>query len=580
MRFNIFMSLFNKDQGSSASGGDEIDKLLNTEDSESVEFVPAVPPSAKGNTKTAASLGASLSSFMTADNAQKAFTMMNALRSGDATGAAKVMAGLENSELIGELLANAISSINVNPSKDQAPPKGGGGGGGFSNSFANANRLSADMAPTEVRLATGIRPNVYSPDYHTAEVGYAAPLHVSIVNFRFPNVTANNTTAAYVIAAIMPDILNRVQSNVGFTLPANFTSSNLVVTLNHLCAALEMYYSISRLLVYGNDPMNKNEALLYMRGQLTSSVTDDFLMLKRVLEGIPIPPNLNTMIFYFSQIYLSSELPGSPAIMTAPHPFTNGNPDWSSLSTIRSNLTNNVSTTIFSVLGKAFTNWYSVQPLTGISNPLHDPNFNTIWCNLPYDVSRLIAPTSSIKGPPVTTITSEFRYNSWTNNLDGGAYALMSAWKTTTTTGWIPGFIIPNATAVNSNYTTSRISWLDKGSGPSFFESDDTDHSTFSREETYTTSSRFTTPFFETHLAFGSERCFGVSPRSIQDTAIKLADWLMSFDTIPKPGAKFARPATGYNPKRSYSDSKSSSKPKGKSNRGKRNDQDPPNDEL
>lgn len=572
------MALFNNN-GSEANDS-SVPSSSDTAGEEGVEFIPSMPSGKVGGINDIASRA---SEFVTAENGKKLLAVADALRSGDPTKAAGVFAGIENSAFINELIAGTIDSIKVGPSSDQMPPSGPVSGGGFNNSFANNNRLSADFAPTEIRLATGIDPNLYSPDFHTAEESYASPLHMSCVNFRIPTVVANNPTASYYTTAIVQDIFNRVQSNIGFTLPAVFTAANFTATMNVLCEALELYYSISRLIVYGNDPRNKNEALLYLRGQLDQSTIDQFFMLKRLLEGEPIPPNLNAFIYYLSQIYCSSENPGAPVIMTCPHDFTTaGVPSIATqISTARTNLVSPTTITILSVVGKAFKKWRATKLFAGVSNPKHDPNFNTIWINLPFDVAKIAgANPYTVKGPSISSVTAEIKYNSWENNLDGGAYGVMSIWKDTPTTGWIPGFLLPRPVTITTEYTTSRISWMNRGGVTRFYDSDNDDCTAFARDETYTTSSRFQT-IANTSLPFGCERCFGASARSMGETATKLANWLFDIADMPEPYEKFDKVQGAYSLKQSNGKSSGKFKSKGPKSKGsKMKDMEGVNDEL
>ena len=132
--------------------------------------------------------------------------------------------------------------------------------------------------------------------------------------------------------------------------------------------------------------------------------------------------------------------------------------------------------------------------------------------------------------------------------------------------------IIPIRTSINSDYNTNRISWAMVPGVTRFWPSDDGDSLSFARDETTTTSVRFS-PAVNSCLQFGTERCWGVNGRTILDCTNQLMDWLLSFETIPyKTDRSLSGGMSGTIPggyKSSPKSSGSKSKPSKRGKRGK-----------
>jgi hypothetical protein len=527
-----------KDNPNDNDNSSNAEPPVTSDTDDSLEFLPPMSPSL-----------ASMSNIVNPQNVARAARVANSLRSGDISSAAAEAGISEASDLIRDIqnIAGTVSAlkdtIKVIKGADNSGISGGGNNipgdnqGSVSNSYLNATRLNLDIAPTEVRFNTGIKPDAYSPSYHTAEDNIS-PLHINFGRLELPQLAdTTSTVTRFFSSAILFELRNIIQRNITFSPNANLiTDAALAGAFNAVLYALTIYYQVTRYIVYGNDPMNQNEGLLFIRSTLNTSAGDSYLTLRRLLQGLPIPPNMNMLAFYINQVYLSSELPGSPAIMFCSHGLVGTTVNWTAIDTAISGLTGTVPGTspavncndVLALIGRAIPSWYATQLYTGISNPLHDPGFASVWTNAPFSVAAT-TPVINQLGPSVTSGTQDISYNAWTNNLDGAMYALTSTYNTTVSR-WQPSLFSPLVVTISGNQT-SRVSWFRTAGVSQFVNAIEHDSCAFARDETYTASLRFSNGVNRA-LNYGAERVYGVNTVSIANTSLKLLDWMFSWNTI------------------------------------------------
>jgi hypothetical protein len=452
-------------------------------------------------------------------------------------------AGQEASQVGQELLTQSLKSIAGNGSKvivDVLGSKGNRGnndggpgtddglrhhGGGY----VYNTGLDYSGRPVEVKLNTGIVPNCYTPIYKSANPFYTSPLHMTGAQVSIPN-------NSYLLSTFFNDVVsftftNAVQASVSFNINTSLLAgSNLSSALNVLLNALQVYFFFDSILMYGNNPQNRNDGMLYLRSVLTATDINNMYILRRLLLGTPIPPNMLQFTYYLMHTFQSSSLADAPLIKMCPVQInTSSYPDSSSIVTAYTNLQSYQST--FALISRACPHWlYNALPNVSFE-PLDDPNFHTIWCNLPYQMTSTVSGNvySNI-GPSVSTMDTTVSYNSFTNNLDGAAYALTTVYNTANS-NWAPTLLTPVVSNMGTSIQSNRYSY----NGSNIANCYGNGTFTIQRNETYSVWPSLTGggtafgPLNTTHN-FGTSRVYGVTGNTITQTAMELCEWLCSLN--------------------------------------------------
>lgn len=545
----------------------------NTGSLEDLGFIPPLPKSNQLNPKSspttgvsvsAADMSSGISEFINSDNvntAKKIFNIVNAVKSGNYAEAARELGGADAAQLV-ENLGEAVETINViktnlkGDSGSDNPPTFGGPTGPMSSHHDNQTILSLAPHPTEVRLNTGIKPNTFVPEYNRSITGYKSPLHFNILKMAFPAYSASDA-GTFFRDAVMFDLKTRITANITYSPASTLVDpSNLRNALNAIIKALSIYYSVSRLYVYSNVvssnrqiPFNENEGINYLSNLAADgNVVRSFLKLKRLLNSVPIPPNLNSLVFYLHQFYTTSPQPGSPVLAIAPHDFTAGVPNLQTELDLASADIISYSD-IYALISRAIPDWRVTPLLSGNGNFLHDTNFTTFWVNCPFDCSGTNGTAYSLKGPSVTSNDTAIRYNTYTNNLDGGIFALTSIYNTTSST-WTPSMFGPLAVPDIDNGTdrSSRLSWFTVGSNTGFYNAVYRAGCSITRDDTYTITSMNVGNTVLTGLAIGAEHCEGVTANVVSESCEKLMDWMLSWGSVPVLENTKLKPSGNDNP--------------------------------
>lgn len=399
----------------------------------------------------------------------------------------------------------------------------GGGSGGHSSGYA----LSKAPNPLKTSLDTGITPNTYTSDYLDAQENACSPLHLSGALIQIPS-TGTNKLFEYFKSVIAFDIQTKAQANVGFNLniATDFTPTAILTAVNALLNALQVYFFYMSIVSYHSDPSNKNEGMIFLRTQMTSQFLESLEILGRRLADTPCPPKLYELVRYMSATYISGDNQGAPLIKTVPHYLNGPNiVNYSAITGALDAMKDDTNNKIYSLLRRAVPQWnpkvlYDVTP-----TPILDLNFITIFSNLPFsNFGAVIA-----YYPQVTASTIPIAYNSYTNTLDGVAFALCGA-RDTVANEWIPGLVKPPAGNGNVNTDNSRMSFYQVGGNKAFFDVKDYPFLCRSRQETYYNITEAAVS--SCHL-FGADRCLNVTADTIRETSMKSLDYLMSAETIP-----------------------------------------------
>jgi hypothetical protein len=427
--------------------------------------------------------------------------------------------------------ANAASMKYFNDATP-TPPKGGTLAFPGSKRIADNNTsyaLSKAPNPKDIQLNSGVKPNTYANDYMNPVEGICSPLHMTATYLGIPSVTNNpsNPLGAYFANTICFDIQTRAQSNVGFSLEVStkLTSTQLVTAFNAAIYALQVYFYYSSILSYESDPRNKNSGMIALRQLIDAQTLSDLAQLGRRLEDTPVPPRVVEWIRYMNGNFLSGNTQGSPILKTMLSPTQLVTPVGITLpSAALSGLVNDANNTVFTLLRRAIPQWkigtlYDCHPI-----PTFDKQFLSIFANL--------SNTQRVSGSTVATNTvadliTNVPYNTFSNNLDGLAYAMTSILNTNT---YIPGLASPfTANVANID---GRYSYYVVGGVRGFYPVITYPFLALSRQETTT---YIGTTAYQPHL-FGTDKCQSVSGSSLLQSAQNVLDFLFNVNSIPLRG--------------------------------------------
>lgn len=394
----------------------------------------------------------------------------------------------------------------------------------------NGFALSDAPPPVPVVFDTGIRPNTYVSTILDTKENECSPLHMSAVSLKLPT-TVGNLLLNYFTNITSFDIQCKAQSNVSFNINITsiFTSANIQTALNALTQALSIYYYYNSIESHANYRDHKNGGMTYLRSGMTANMIEDLRNLEMRLLDTPIPPGLLETIRFMYSNYTSGYTQGSPILKFCPHFMDSTGVAAGQITSAITGLAAGNNNEVFSLISRAVPHW-KITTLPSIPyETLYDQNFLTIWANAPFVVTNGTVATNY---PQVTTDSTEIQYNSFTNTLDGMVYALNSVFNTTGSV-YNPGLLVPVGDVTNG----SRKSYYDVGGTKQLRDISTISFLNRARPETYYVSNTATYAVSACHLA-GSDRCKGVSVNSITETAYKAVNYLVSLDTIAKPGMK------------------------------------------
>lgn len=414
------------------------------------------------------------------------------------------------------------------------------------------SRLNYDPSPIRVNLNTGIKANTYSSIYQDKEWSFKSPLHLSLNKFQIPvSATNKNSKIGDYFDNIITIIFNNLlQQAVSFNIDAAgtiLTKANLRYYFNTIADALQIYFFYNSVLTYTENSQNRNSGMIYLRSLISAEDLNNLINVKRLLMGTPIPPNLLNYLFYLNQSYATSDIPGLSIIKICPLTWsatTNG-PDSSNISAAVTSFNDTTFKQIAGLMARGIPSWLNTTIPDVCDTPICDDNFTTIWANLPHTAT---ASGVSYNYPQVTSTSGLVYYNSFTNNLDGAAYSLMTMWNTASTGNeyWTPALITPISTLgySSSSYSSNRLSYY--GTSQPFMHAWEHIQITAARPETYR-GNRYVTSYMFSSLPTDAQTCEQVTANSVTETLYKTIEWLLSFDTIGRIKDKREYGLTNFN---------------------------------
>lgn len=404
--------------------------------------------------------------------------------------------------------------------------------GNFNFGGSRGFALSNSPEPKPVSLNTGVVPNTYVSDYMDAEENKCSPLHLSGARLTLPT-DVSQTLYTFFQNVIAFELQTRAQANVGFNLniTTTFNSANILVAMNALIYALQVCYYFTSIITYCDNPDNKNEGMIYLRNKILADDLENLALLKRRLKSTPVPPNLLELVRYLHSNWYSGDTQGSPILKIVPEYFGAEGLSGDFITTALDGLATTTNNEIFSLIRRAIPQWIpSSLPDVPII-PTYDANFLTIFANLPFTYWNTTTSTVGYQ-PSVSTADENISYNSFTNNLDGVAFALASVRNSASPGYYYPGLMIPTTDSTVNN-GGSRRSYYEVSGTKRLFNTSQYAFLNRSRNETYYLSDLTAFTVSSGHNS-GTDRCKGVSANSIKETTLKAVEYLMSLDTIKR----------------------------------------------
>jgi len=409
-----------------------------------------------------------------------------------------------------------------------------GKGKGFDGGSGRAGSLDYNPNPIEVRLDTGIQVNAYTDYYYDYNSNFS-PMYMVGGQIQIP--TSSQDLANFFNDVVSFQFTNALQRAVSFSIDTSLVSgATLVQAMNYLLNALQIYLFFDSVISYTSSPLNRNQAMLDIRNNLSAGDINALNNLRWILAGTPIPPNMKSICYYLTQTYKISSLAGSPIIKICPAALDDetgqGNffPDGGQIQDAINNLYTCRST--FSLIGRACPSWFNGYLPSSNAYALHDPNFNTIFFNTPSQYTNVNGVQLNIP----STVDGALVYGTYTTELDGGAFALTSIWDNVNGF-WLPSLWSPLPSATSTPPTTISNRWVYYNSSLILGQGNFVDIYSFP-------ASVFRSPQFsyfiygtdattyDSYIPFGSESLEGVTPDAVFQTSLKLTEWMMSLDSI------------------------------------------------
>jgi len=387
--------------------------------------------------------------------------------------------------------------------------------------------LSKAPDPDVTSLDSGIKPDAWVSDVLDAEEGVCSPLHINCVKLKIPD-TAGNKMLDYFNRIIAFQIQTKAQANITFKLDINtdFSQVNILNALNAALKAHQVYFWYRSIITYHSDPINKNEGMIALRTGITADVLEKLALLGRRLADTPFPPRLYELVRYLSANYYSGPNQGSAMIKLCPCGGTNAAllHSIAYIDSAISDMNQPANNQVYTLLRRAVPHWKPGVLKDVPTTVAYDEQFLTIFANCPLRTSNTVLTNRNI--PIVTSDSTPIAYNSFTNVLDGVAFALTAG--SIGLDDWQPSLLIPDRlTTLDTRRSWYRISGVSQ-----FVNSESIPMLGRSRPDTYQWSDSGAS-VYPVHLS-GADKVQGVNVSSIRETTNKALDYLMSLDMIAK----------------------------------------------
>lgn len=421
-------------------------------------------------------------------------------------------------------------------------PSNGGGPGGVSllGSF--------DISPAVMEFKPGVVNRTYLNYYQSPT---SNETYLSLTGARFAMTTESNISGFFdsIISYIFQ---TQAQSRVNFAINmSDLSSAKLTAYFNAISYALQVYYFFTSIIAHASLPENRNEGMLALRKMITAEMIDYLNQLGALLESLPIPPNLNTMLFWMNQTFSeNTDLPGGGLLKMMPISFSTAGSTSSVISDFSgleftafpsdsiSNRIVDLNTAevkgVANILARVIPNWLNTKMVNASPIPLESSSFMTFFSNLPYTAAA--HGVANISGPSFTssasiTAATGLFYNSYDVALDG---AFIGLYNIRFDDLWVSNFISPvsslyvgtGASYAGNRYTYTYSSTLSR---PVLRWSTINIEAAYGRPDTYQILNN------SVNIARkpGSIVLKGVSVLAIRESGKDILNWLFSTSQLP-----------------------------------------------
>lgn len=434
-------------------------------------------------------------------------------------------------------IAKVVSTVSGVVGAMRGADKGGGDGGAVivenngNPMYGDKNgRLTYEPNPIDIELNTGIVPNCALDYYHSSVSHYDS---VHLTNGRIALPVANTELRDYFNTAVYQEFLTSIQRAITYSVPSFFSPLSLYNCINATTEALQVFLFYDSILTI-TEGTNKYDGMNRLRSYITSTDLLNLKQLKDYLKTIPVPPNLATLCRYFMQTYAAGDLAGASLLKFCPVPLvinsTTGEymPDSAHIALVTKNL--ETFRDVNSVLARACPKWIMGDIASSNMVPLYDEHFLTTWSNSPVYVTGPDIITNMTYPKCSNSFRSPIPYCSFTESLDGAAYGL-TAFYNTDSGLWEPSLWHVFNSGFNDGIRYNRWSFVkNPDNTKSFKPSHQRIETAVSRGETNYTFNGFAE--VKSHIPFGTTSMSYVSPDSVNQTATKLLNWVLTLDSL------------------------------------------------
>jgi len=414
--------------------------------------------------------------------------------------------------------------------------------GGSPMETANSLLGSYEVNPLKIELKPGIKNRIYSNTYN-APTQYETYCHITQARVDF--VSMDDSLQFFIDNILIPELSARAQLNVNFNVDTTLLVNYLNQYLNNLTYALNLYYFNTSIISYCNIPGNPDMGMKSLRSMISTVDIDYLQQLKQLLLNLPIPPNLNSLIFFLNQNFTDGDN-GQTILKLMPTGFNastsdafivsgfNGGSDAASnkISLVIKSLSEVNLIKLASILTRICPNWINSRVYDASPTLLYSKTFLTIFSNAPYIVSNS-AGTDFWYGPTVTNESTIVDYNCFDNMLDGVAIALHSDYISGINTRTYPAFLSPMYSTITTGgytrkYNRFTFSYSTSLADAFWRPSSKYIESAFSRPDRFKI---YNDTYYNTRIA-NAFIVQGLNIKIMREAAKDLLHWVMSFESF------------------------------------------------
>lgn len=434
---------------------------------------------------------------------------------------------------------NKAKSILFDVSGNGNNNEGGVPGKGKSNDESGKSNLLGSYIPMPIKAE--FKPGLINRSYQSLvndPTARYATTHLLGLKVSMPGDT---NTVYYVNNVLVPVLQQKAQSSVNFRIDlSKITASKLTTYIDDLIKSLNTLYFGLSLIAFSSIPNNRDVGLLALRNMITADDIDYLQQLKQLLGSLPIPPNLNSLVFFMNQNFQDSDV-GDGLFKFMPISFNDTQDSEgvvtgfygtnSSVITACINSLNSADNReVASILLRIAPNWMMPTIYDPSAIPMYSKLALTIFANAGH---KYYNGTTQYIGPIHNSTSDITSYLTFDNNIDGAVFALSPRFVGTGGQSQVPsvGQVVSTRMVIGqSAYYTNRFSYVLRSSDNTFVwrESNRSIESAFGRLER---SRAYLGTEYYAKLP-GSMRLSNLNLDTMNESSKDLLSWVLSFDSI------------------------------------------------